>query len=147
MQVRQILDGKPRQGVETVDPGTKVSQAVEILSAGRFGALVVSEDGEVALGILSERDIVRELGKRGVGCLNETVAELMTSKLVSCTLDETADEVLSKMSEGRFRHMPVVQDGKMVGLISIGDVVKVRLRELSREKDSLEGMIWATQPL
>ena len=141
MLVRQILNGKLEQGVETVTPDTTVAKAAEILSSRRFGALVVSEDGETALGILSERDIVRELGKRGVDCMDETVAEHMTTKLVSCTRDETADQVLAKMTGGRFRHMPVIEDGKMVGLISIGDVVKARLSELAMEKDALEGMI------
>ncbi len=147
MLVRQILKEKREQGVETVAPGITVSQAVEILSARRFGTLVVSEDGETALGILSERDIVRELGKRGVECLDVTVAELMTTNLVNCTRDDTVDHVLTKMTEGRFRHMPVVEGGKMVGLISLGDVVKARLSDLTKEKDVLEGMIWATEPL
>lgn len=147
MLVRQILNEKREQGVETVVPGITVSQAVEILSARRFGTLVVSEDGETALGILSERDIVRELGKRGVDCMDVTVAELMTTKLVNCTRDDTADHVLTKMTEGRFRHMPVVEGGKMVGLISLGDVVKARLSDLTKEKDVLEGMIRATEPL
>ncbi len=141
MLVRQILSGKPEQGVETVAPGVTVAQAAEILSSRRIGTLVVSEDGETALGILSERDIVRELGKHGADFMDETVAEHMTTKLVSCTRDETADQVLAKMTEGRFRHMPVVEDGKLVGLISIGDVVKARLSELAMEKDALEGMI------
>ncbi|MEE9428875.1 MAG: CBS domain-containing protein [Paracoccaceae bacterium] len=141
MLVRQILNAKPAQGVETVPPETTVSKAAEILSERKFGALIVSKDGESALGIVSERDIVRELGKRGPACMGETVAHLMTSKLVTCTRDETADQVLTKMTDGRFRHMPVVEDGKMVGLISIGDVVKARLSELAMEKDALEGMI------
>ncbi len=141
MLVRQILNAKPTQGVETVPPNTTVAQAAETLSTRRFGALIVSEDGETALGILSERDIVRELGKRGPACMGETVAQLMTKKLITCTQDETADQVLTKMTDGRFRHMPVLDDGKMVGLISIGDVVKARLSELSMEKDALEGMI------
>ncbi|MFV2002011.1 MAG: CBS domain-containing protein [Paracoccaceae bacterium] len=141
MLVRQILNGKPSKGVETVTPDVTVAKAAGILAARRFGALIVSEDGQVALGILSERDIVRELGKNGAGCMNEPVSKLMTRKLVNCSCDETADQVLSKMTEGRFRHMPVVEDGKMVGLISIGDVVKARLSELSMEKDALEGMI------
>ncbi len=141
MLVHQILKAKTTQGVETVPPETTVAEAAEILSARRFGSLIVSTDGETALGILSERDIVRELGKRGTGCLNDAVSELMTKKLVTCSPDETADSVLAKMTDGRFRHMPVVQDDKMVGLISIGDVVKARLAELSMEKDALEGMI------
>ena len=141
MLVSQILKSKSAQGVETVPPETTVAQAAEILSERKFGALIVSVDGDVAAGILSERDIVRELGKKGPACMGETVAELMTANIVSCSLDETADSVLQKMTDGRFRHMPVVENGKMAGLISIGDVVKARLAELSMEKDALEGMI------
>jgi CBS domain-containing protein len=103
--------------------------------------LVISKDGSTLDGILSERDIVRELGRRGPSCLSETVADLMTSKIITCTKDETADSVLEKMTQGRFRHMPVVDGAAMVGLISIGDVVKARLSELAMEKDALEGMI------
>ena len=112
-----------------------------MLSEKRIGALVVSDDGEVPLGILSERDIVRELGRRGEGVLGETVSDLMTRDLIGCTVDESADQVLSKMTDGRFRHMPVMDGPKMAGLISIGDVVKARLSELAMEKDALEGMI------
>ncbi len=141
MLVHQILNAKPSQCVETVLPETTVSEAATILSDRRFGALIVSKDGEIALGILSERDIVRELSKSGADCMDAPVKNLMTAKLVTCTCDDTADQVLTKMTTGRFRHMPVLKDDKMVGLISIGDVVKARLSELSMEKDALEGMI------
>ncbi len=141
MLVGQILNSKSAQGVETVKPDLTVSDAAGILSEKRIGSLVVSQDGVKPLGILSERDIVRELGRRGSGCLNDQVGDLMTRKPVCCNLDETADEVLSKMTEGRFRHLPVMEGDRMVGLISIGDVVKARLAELSMEKDALEGMI------
>jgi CBS domain-containing protein len=92
-------------------------------------------------GILSERDIVREIGRRGVACLSDTVDTLMTSTIISCRRDEQANDVLQKMTDGRFRHMPVMEGDQMVGLISIGDVVKARLTELAMEKDALEGMI------
>ena len=142
MLVRQILNAKATQGVVTIEPGMTLSEAAEMLSKRRFGALIVSEDGgDTAAGILSERDIVRELGKRGAACMSEKVSDIMTTKLISCSRDETADQVLEQMTNGRFRHMPVVEDGKMVGLISIGDVVKARLSELAMEKDALEGMI------
>jgi CBS domain-containing protein len=101
----------------------------------------VSPDGKRVSGILSERDIVRELGRRGVSCLSDTVDALMTAKIVSCTRLESTDEVLGRMTEGRFRHMPVMEGDEMVGLISIGDVVKARMMELAAEKDALEGMI------
>lgn len=141
MLVQQILRGKSSTGVVTLAPGSLVSMATEALSSHRIGALIISKDGKTAEGILSERDIVRELGRRGASCLAETVDNLMTKKLISCSPDETADQVMQKMTDGRFRHMPVMQGAEMVGLISIGDVVKARLAELAMEKDALEGMI------
>ena len=141
MLVHQILRSKSDEGVVTIAPGRTIAQAAELLSSKRIGAVIVSKDGVSPLGILSERDIVRELGKRGTGCLTDKVEVLMTSKLVSCRPDDAADAVLAKMTEGRFRHMPVLKDEKMVGLISIGDVVKARLSELAMEKEALTGMI------
>lgn len=141
MLVQQILKSKADAGVVTIAPSATVADAAALLSARRIGSVVVSDDGQIAVGILSERDIVREIGKRGPGCLSETVADMMTTNLVSCTTSQSADAVLETMTEGRFRHMPVIEDGKMVGLITLGDVVKSRLTELAMEKDALEGMI------
>ena len=141
MTVAKILKSKGSDDVVTVKPGSTVAEAARVLSDRRIGSVVVSLDGRVALGILSERDIVREIGKRGPGCLGETVDEMMTTKLVTCTREDRAEEVLGTMTKGRFRHMPVVEGGQMVGLITIGDVVKYRLTELAMEKDALEGMI------
>ena len=141
MQVYQILKSKSDDKVVTVPPGTLVSEAAKILADRKIGTVVVSPDGEIASGILSERDIVREIAKRGATCLSDTVDTYMTSKLVTCTRNESADNVLQMMTKGRFRHMPVVEDGVMVGLVTIGDVVKARLSELAMEKNALEGMI------
>lgn len=141
MLVSQILKSKPTQGVLTLSPEVVVADAVAFLSEKRVGAVIVSEDGETALGILSERDIVRELGKRGEACLRDAVADMMTAKLTTCSPEDKAIRVLEMMTDGRFRHMPVIEEGRMVGLVSIGDVVKARLSELSMEKDALEGMI------
>ena len=141
MLVSQILKIKQLHDVVTVPPTMMVAEAARILSEKGIGTVVVSADGKSADGILSERDIVREIGARGAGCLTHTVDTLMTSKLVTCSSNDLADVVLQKMTEGRFRHMPVVEDGKMLGLISLGDVVKARLMELAMEKDALEGMI------
>ena len=141
MRVSQILKSKPSSGVATIMPDATVTTAANQLSNKKIGSLVVSSDGKRAVGILSERDIVREIGKRGPGCLDDKVADMMTADPVVCSCDDTADQVLSRMTEGRFRHMPVVKDGDMVGLITIGDVVKSRLSELAMEKDALEGMI------
>jgi CBS domain-containing protein len=141
MLVQQILKSKGDDGVVTISPGTSVAKAAELLSARRIGAVIVSPDGKRVAGILSERDIVRELGRRGVGILAEPVDALMTAKIVACTRNESTDEVLGRMTDGRFRHMPVMEGDEMIGLISIGDVVKARLMELAAEKDALEGMI------
>lgn len=140
MLVRQILGLKGGTGVVTIDTGATVSQAAQLLSEKRIGAVVVV-NGETPLGIFSERDIVRELGRRGEACLKDSVDDLMTRAMISCTPEESADQVLTKMTDGRFRHMPVMEGDKMIGLISIGDVVKARLSELAMEKDALEGMI------
>ena len=141
MLVSQILKTKSDEGVITVLPGSTVAKAAETLSARRIGALIVSPDGRRVAGILSERDVVRELGRRGPACLSITVDTIMTSKIVSCTGNDRTDDVLQKMTDGRFRHMPVMEGDQMVGLISIGDVVKARLMELAADKDALEGMI------
>ncbi|GGW22651.1 inosine-5-monophosphate dehydrogenase [Gemmobacter lanyuensis] len=141
MHVSQILKTKSDDGVVTVTPGTSVAEVAHVLSMRRIGAVIVSPDGKRVVGIVSERDIVRELGRRGPTCLGDAVDTLMTAKIVSCARDDTTNTVLQKMTDGRFRHMPVMEDEEMVGLISIGDVVKARLTELAAEKDALEGMI------
>ena len=141
MLVQQILKGKSDDGVVTVPPGTSIARAAEILSARRIGAIIVSPDGKRVAGILSERDIVRELGRRGAACMADTVDQVMTAKTIGCRMSDSADAVMQAMTNGRFRHMPVMEGDLMVGLISIGDVVKARLSELAMEKDALEGMI------
>lgn len=141
MHVSQILKTKSDDGVVTVTPGTSVAEVAHVLSMRRIGAVIVSPDGKRVVGIVSERDIVRELGRRGPTCLGDAVDTLMTAKIVSCARDDTTNVVLQKMTDGRFRHMPVMEGEEMVGLISIGDVVKARLTELAAEKDALEGMI------
>jgi CBS domain-containing protein len=141
MLVQQILKSKADYGVLTIAPEATVADAVRMLSERRIGSLVVSRDGRRAEGILSERDVVREIGRRGAGVLTESVESMMTRDPTTCTRADVADDVLTMMTNGRFRHLPVVEAGELVGLISIGDVVKARLSELSMEKDALEGMI------
>lgn len=141
MLVQQILKSKGDTGVMTVSPGSLVQDAAKILAEKRIGTVVISGDGKTADGILSERDIVRDLAARGAACMEDNVDNLMTANLVTCGLSDSADSVLQKMTEGRFRHMPVVEDGEMVGLVTLGDVVKARLSQLAMEKDALEGMI------
>ncbi len=141
MRVIQIMRSKPDATVVTIVPGAKVSEAAQLLSEKRIGAVIVSSDGRTLIGILSERDIVRELGRRGAACLDDTVEAIMTANPVGCAKEDESDHVFQKMTDGRFRHLPVLEDGRMIGLISIGDVVKCRLSELAMEKDALEGMI------
>lgn len=141
MQVSQILKSKAAAGVFTVSPTMSVAEVAELLSTKKIGAVIVSKNGSAADGILSERDIVRELGRRGAVCMEDKAEDIMTANPIGCSVDDSSDDVFGKMTEGRFRHLPVVQDGEMIGLISIGDVVKALLSEMAMEKQALEGMI------
>lgn len=142
MFVQQILNSKPSSGVLTVPSTATVAQAAEVLASNRIGSVVVSDDGgQTAMGILSERDIVRELAADGSGCLGKPVSEYMTCELTTGTTRTNVQDVLAQMTEGRFRHMPIIEDGKMVGLVTLGDLVKAQLSELAMEKKALEGMI------
>ncbi|MDE0970289.1 MAG: CBS domain-containing protein [Octadecabacter sp.] len=142
MIVSQILKSKSTGGVFTLTSHANVAEAAGIMSDKCIGALIISDDGGATpAGILSERDIVRELGKHGPSCMSSIVSDMMTKKLVTCGLSDATDSVLAKMTEGRFRHMPVMECGEMVGLISIGDAVKARLLELAAERDALTDMV------
>ncbi|MES0861264.1 CBS domain-containing protein [Ruegeria sp. SCPT10] len=142
MLVQAILKSKATEGVVTVKPSATVSEASKILAEKRIGTVIVSDDGgQTAKGILSERDVVRELAASGSGCLNEPVSSYMTKELVTTTRQATVQDIMSRMTEGRFRHMPVVEDGKLIGIVTLGDVVKAQLAELAMEKDALQGMI------
>jgi CBS domain-containing protein len=141
MLIQAILKSKSSDGVVTIGPDAKVSEAACLLAEKKIGTVVVSANGETADGILSERDIVRELGNSGGGCLDKAVSEYMTRKLVTCTSQSNVAEVLQQMTDGRFRHMPVVEEGKLVGIVTLGDVVKAQLAKVAMEKDALQGMI------
>jgi len=141
VHVQQIINSKATSDVITVKLGSLVSETAKILAERRIGAVVVYNEGTTVEGILSERDIVRELARSGAACLSFVVDKIMTKNPVTCLLQNSAEQVLQTMTEGRFRHMPVVENGKLIGLITLGDVVKARLSELAMEKDALEGMI------
>ena len=141
MLVHQILKSKGDHPVITVVPGTSIADVAQTLAERRIGGLIVSDDGKKVSGIISERDIVRSLALRGAVCLQEKVEDMMTRNPVSCAKADTADQVLEKMTNGRFRHMPVVENDELIGIVTIGDVVKARMDELAMEKDALEGMI------
>lgn len=150
MLVKQLLSlkqssGKP--GIEaatiiTIKPDATLAEAAELLAEQRIGAVVVSSDGRKPAGILSERDIVRQLAKGGADILSTPISGVMTQEVQTCTTGEDALTILERMTQGRFRHLPVVDDdGNMLGVISIGDAVSGRLKELAAEKDALTGMI------
>ena len=145
MLVKQMLSMKSDNAkpwidsatIVTIAPTTTLGEAATLLAEKRIGAVVVSTDGRRPEGILSERDIVRQLGKHGPDVLSQPVSGVMT-----CTTGEDALTILERMTQGRFRHMPVVDgQGDMLGVISIGDAVSGRLKELAAEKEALTGMI------
>lgn len=140
MLVRTILAQKGTE-VDTVAPTATVASAVDALAQRRIGALVVSPDGSVIEGILSERDIVRGLAEQGPGVLDQPVSSLMTSEVTTCVADDTADLLMGLMTDQRIRHLPVVEGGLLCGLISIGDVVKARVGELQVETQTLHEYI------
>ena len=139
MTVRAILDAKGRQ-VVSIEADATVSSAVKMLSERRIGAVLVLAGGKIE-GIISERDIVRVLGERGPAILDETVRAVMTSKVMTCRRADTVSSLMEKMTEGKFRHLPVVEDGEVIGLVSIGDVVKHRVMEYENEQEALRDYI------
>ena len=140
MTVRAILDTKGHQ-VESIQPGAKLSAAVQTLGEKKIGAVLVLNIAGHIEGILSERDIVRVLGERGAAVLDEPVSNVMTRKVVSCRQSDTVSGIMEMMTLGKFRHLPVVEDSKVVGLISIGDIVKWRVQEYEREQEALRDYI------
>lgn len=137
LKVSCILNAKGRE-VATIAPDASIAVAADMLAQHNVGALVVSSDGRQVQGIVSERDLVRRLAGLGAACLEGTVAELMISDVTTCTPESTCDELMTWMTQGRFRHMPVLVDGDLAGIISIGDVVKARLDELEVQAEALE---------
>ncbi|MEQ8396754.1 CBS domain-containing protein [Thalassobaculum sp.] len=140
MLVSDILKTKGTN-VVTVAPDTPVGAAVATLAEKRIGCIVVTTDGGALAGILSERDVVRVLAEQGGDVLDEPVSALMTPKVVTCAPSQTIAEVMEMMTSGRFRHVPVVQDGRLAGMISIGDVVKFRLEETEEEVRQLAAYV------
>jgi CBS domain-containing protein len=141
MTVAAILKAKGDAPVRTIPASASLAEAVEQLAAHRIGALVVSRDGERVEGIVSERDLVRVLARQGAAALEQPVHQVMTREVQHCARGESSEALLKRMTAGRFRHLPVLEDGKLVAIISIGDVVKHRIGEIEMEKDALEGMI------
>lgn len=142
MQVRHILRNKGRD-VVTTDGEATLSEAARLLARRRIGAVVVMDAKGRVSGILSERDIVRAVADNSVSALAQNVGRYMTRAVSTCSETDTVDELMETMTHGRFRHMPVVEDGRLCGIVSIGDVVKTCIEETTREAQSLREYIAA----
>ncbi len=140
ISVKSILDAKGR-AVVTVGPETTLLDAAAILAEHRIGALVIGSLGGEVSGIFTERDVVKAVAKYGRACLDQPVAEIMSFNIVRCSESATVDEVMEMMTQRRFRHVPVEDDGKLSGIISIGDVVKAHIREIELEAEQIKAYI------
>jgi CBS domain-containing protein len=140
MTVRRILAAKGRN-VVTITPDSKVSEAARLLTDRRLGALVVIDGAGAVAGIISERDIVHAIARRGAAALDEPVSGCMTRDVVTTVESATIQTLMTEMTDGRFRHLPVVDQGRLVGIVSIGDAVKHRLSEMEDEQQALRDYI------
>lgn len=138
MNIGQILKAKGR-AVATARPDTTLLDIAAKLSQKKIGAIVIVGDKGDVVGIVSERDIIRKLGERGPEVLNEPVSQSMTANVISCQETSTLDELMEIMTQGRFRHVPVIEDGALVGIVSIGDVVKNHIAEVEMEVTAMRG--------
>ena len=142
MDVAAILKGKGRN-VQTARPDTKLQEIAHTLAQKKIGAIVVIGDRGRLNGIISERDVIRAIAERGPQCLLEPVSQTMTRTVETCEASDTLDELMAKMTTGRFRHLPVLEDGALVGIVSIGDVVKHHIAEVEFEASALRCYIVA----
>ncbi|WP_265060003.1 CBS domain-containing protein [uncultured Bosea sp.] len=140
MNVEQLLSGKGHD-VISVQPHRTLAEAIRTLSEKRIGAVVVMGADGALVGILSERDIIRALGELGPSALESAVSRSMTSKVVTCRPQTSVDELMEIMTTGRFRHVPVVENGRVTGIVSIGDVVKHRVAAIEAESKAMRDYI------
>jgi CBS domain-containing protein len=140
MTVNDILSAKGGD-VISIEPTATLDTAVRKLAEHRIGALLVLGPDHRVVGIVSERDIVRALAERGAGVLTEPLAQVMTRKVVMCAKSETLGEIMERMTTGKFRHVPVIEQDRLIGMVSIGDVVKHRVQEMEREAEALHDYI------
>lgn len=143
MRISEVLASKPIQDVITVAPGATVRELIALLAQHNVGALVVC-DGETLAGIVSERDVVRSL-REDEELLDRPVSTIMTSEVQTCSPDMRVNDLMQVMTTGRFRHLPVLDEGRLVGIVSIGDVVKHRMDELEFERDQLDSYVHSSQ--
>jgi len=140
MTVARILAEKGKD-VLTVQPHRTLKEVVEVLASHGIGAVVVADASMSVLGILSERDVVRVLARDGAAALADQVSRHMTPKVITVTRDDTIDHLMETMTEGRFRHLPVVENGRLIGIVSIGDVVKRHVSAIDTERQALREYI------
>jgi CBS domain-containing protein len=140
MYVKTILSAKGTK-VVTIEPNVKLSSAIRLLAENRLGALVVTGAEGRVVGIISERDIVRVFATHGAAAMDLPLNEVMTRKVVTCTSNDTIASLMERMTGGKFRHIPVVEADRLIGIVSIGDVVKYRLEEMEREQSALHDYI------
>ena len=142
MTVAAMLSRKGREVVTTSATGS-IAGAIDTLTRHRIGALVVVDEDDRIAGIISERDIVRAIATQGAQALSTPLASVMTRSVVTCAESDTVDEVMARMTRQRFRHLPVVENGRLTGIISIGDVVKARIEAVEREAEDMRAYIAA----
>ncbi len=140
MRISEVLRRKG-DTVATLHPDAPIRELVDILAEKRIGSVVVSNDGSDVAGIVGERDVVRGLGHAGSDVLDQPVSSIMTPDVHTCTLNDDLETLAQTMTDHRIRHLPVVVDGKLRGIVSIGDIVKNRIDELQVERDQLVGYI------
>ena len=140
MTVSRILAGKGRS-VTTVQPHATLRDVVDVLARKHIGAVIVVDVGGAMVGIISERDVVRALANQGTASLDDAVSRYMTRDVITATEDQDVVEVARRMSAGRFRHMPVLADGRLVGMVSVGDAIKYRLELMEAEQEALREYI------
>ena len=140
MRIRDVLRSKG-DTVVTVRPEETVTALLGLLAEHRIGAMVVSSDGTTVQGIVSERDVVRHLQEHGPALLEHTVGDIMTAEVHTCSPDDAIDDLMRQMTDRRVRHIPVLVDDRLAGIVSIGDVVKYRIDELTSERDQLSAYI------
>ena len=140
MTVKAILSAKGSE-VHTIEPTTNLAAAAKLLAERKVGALVVTGADRRVIGIVSERDLVQELAAHGAASLDLPLTDIMTRKVMTCSASDTISSLMERMTDGKFRHIPVVDQGRLVGIISIGDVVKHRLQEMEHEQSALRDYI------
>ncbi|AKT50273.1 CBS domain-containing protein [Arsenicicoccus sp. oral taxon 190] len=140
MKISDVVKSKGAD-VVTLRPDATVSELLRVLAEHNIGAVVVSDDGEAVSGIVSERDVVRHLGRAGAEILEQPVTHIMTAEVHTCSLGDEIEELAGAMTERRIRHVPVVEDGRLTAIVTIGDVVKHRISQLQDERDHLVGYI------